>query len=84
MLPGFRRPQVARGVRCGPKNSIFPRKGRFVWWELGLGAAITLLAAAALTATRRRGRGTTLALRLLAVVLAVVGAAAVARSFRDP
>jgi membrane peptidoglycan carboxypeptidase len=57
----------------------------FNWWELTLGTAIALLGLVALAGTRllrvRDGKGL-LAIRLALVVVAVIGAAIVARSFR--
>jgi len=57
----------------------------FVWWQLGLGTAIAAAGIAVWIALRalrfHAGRGV-LALRLVPLVLVVVGAAAVVRSFR--
>ena len=57
----------------------------FVWWELAVGAAVALAGIAALLASRlprvRVAHGV-LALRVLSLALALLGAAAVVRSFR--
>jgi membrane peptidoglycan carboxypeptidase len=71
-LPGV------QGVDLSPGSA-------FGWWQLTLGATIALLAAAALLATRLvHGRGLrgVLAVRLVLLVVVLVGAAVVVRSFR--
>jgi hypothetical protein len=58
----------------------------FVWWELALGAAVAALGAVALLASRLprfRAVHGVLALRAVSLALAIVGAAAVVRSFRN-
>ncbi len=77
-------------LRAGP--ALAPLRGielapgpAFVWWQLALGAAIAGATAVALVASRmRRFRGARglLAVRLLAVVLLILGAAVMVRSFR--
>jgi membrane peptidoglycan carboxypeptidase len=55
----------------------------FVWWELAAGATLALIGAAVLVASRRsRGVYLTAAVRILSIGLALLGAAAVVRSFR--
>jgi hypothetical protein len=70
--------QPLRGVDLVPGPA-------FVWWQLALGAAIVLIAAAGLVATRlRRGRFLrgVLVLRLVLFAVMVIGVAAIVRSFR--
>ena len=69
---------ATRGVDLAPGPA-------FVWWQLLLGAAVVLAAAAGLAVTQRRRdwlpRGL-LAFRLVLLAVAVIGAAAIVRSFR--
>jgi membrane peptidoglycan carboxypeptidase len=77
-LRGGRIVPAVQGIELAPGPA-------FVWWELAVGAAIALLGTAALVTSRlprfRLGRGM-LAVRALSLVLALLGAAAVVRSFR--
>ena len=67
-----------RGVDLAPGPA-------FVWWQLALGAAVVLIGAAGLVATRlphgRFLRGV-LVLRLVLLAVMVIGVAAIVRSFR--
>jgi membrane peptidoglycan carboxypeptidase len=70
--------QTVRGVDLAPGPA-------FVWWKLALGAAILLIGAAGLVATRlRQGRFLrgVLVLRLVLLAVMVIGVAAIVRSFR--
>jgi membrane peptidoglycan carboxypeptidase len=69
---------AVRGVDLAPGPA-------FVWWQLLLGAAVVVLAGAGLVGSQRRRSWPphgVLALRLVLVVLAVIGASAIVRSFR--
>jgi membrane peptidoglycan carboxypeptidase len=69
---------AVRGVDLSPGPA-------FVWWQLLLGAAVVALAGAGLVVTRRRRSWLphgVLAFRFALLVLAVIGAAAIVRSFR--
>lgn len=83
---------LARPLRLRAGVTLAPVRGAdlapgpaFVWWQLALGAALTLLALTVLLASRLprfRLRHGLLAIRLASVALAVLGIAAVVRSFR--
>jgi membrane peptidoglycan carboxypeptidase len=83
---------LARPLRLSNGTSLPPVTGidlspgpAFVWWQLALGATVMLLAALALVGTRTRrldGRRTLVLIRVLLTVALLIGAAAVARSFR--
>lgn len=68
-----------RGVELSPGPA-------FIWWQLSLGTAITVLAVVALLASRRPrlqvARGM-LAIRAVAFALVLVGATVIVRSFRN-
>jgi membrane peptidoglycan carboxypeptidase len=68
-----------RGVRLAPGPA-------FVWWQLTLGAAVTVLATAALALARlprfRLAHGI-VALRIVSVVVALLGIGAATRAFRS-
>ena len=68
--------QPVRGVDLAPGPA-------FVWWQLALGAAVVLIGAAGLVATRhgRFLRGV-LVLRLVPLAVMVIGVAAIRRPFR--
>jgi penicillin-binding protein 1A len=81
------RPLLLRtGPALAPLPGIEVAPGpAFVWWQLALGAALAGVAAVALVASRRprfRGGRGLLAVRLVALVLLILGAAVVVRSFR--
>jgi penicillin-binding protein 1A len=83
-----RRPLPLRGGSGLPpiRGVDFAPGPAFVWWELAAGGAVVLLGAAALMASRlprfRTIHGL-IAIRAACLVLALLGAAAVVRSFRS-
>ena len=79
--------RLHRGPALPPIRGVdFVAGPAFVWWELAVGAAVVALGAAVLLASRlprfRPVRGL-VAIRVLSLVLALLGAAAVVRSFRS-
>ena len=83
---------LARPLRLRGGETLAPATGvsfepgpAFVWWELALGAAVVLLGITALVASRlprlRLVHGV-VALRFATLLVVVIGAAAVLRSFR--
>ena len=83
---------LARPVRLRAGHTLAPLRQidlapgpAFVWWQLALGAAIAATAALALVASRIprfRGVRSMHAVRLLSLVLLLLGAAIIIRSFR--
>jgi penicillin-binding protein 1A len=78
--------RLQAGVTLPPLTGVDLAPGpAFVWWQLALGTAVTVLGAVALAALRQPrfhvAHGL-LALRLAALVLVVIGIGAATRSFR--
>ena len=78
--------RLRSGVILRPVRGVDLAPGpAFVCWQLALGAAIVLIGAAGLIATRlRHGRSLrgVLVLRLVLLAVMVIGVAAIVRSFR--
>jgi membrane peptidoglycan carboxypeptidase len=79
-----RRLRLRGGATLPPVTGVDLSPGpAFVWWQLTLGAAVTLAALAALVVLRLRAARGQLVLRVVVLAALAVGAAAVVRSFRS-